>query len=112
MARIITLQQLENACIEQRNLFRILFGESVEVTEELSIYHADEFDWNWAADNLLSPKAQSKYYATMDKAFNEIYYVESATTASGMAQTRIAILRGKKAAAFARLYNTDGSIDS
>jgi hypothetical protein len=90
----------------------MLFGESVEVTEELSIYHADDFDWYWAANNLLSPEAQSKYYATMGMAFNEIYYVERATTVSGMARTRSAKLRTTKATTFARLYNTDGSIDS
>ena len=57
----ITLKMLEGACEPQRDLFSELFGEEVELTLELCIEHAAEFDWYWAAENLLQPKATAEY---------------------------------------------------
>lgn len=57
----ITLKMLEGACEPQRDLFSELFGEEVELTLELCIEHAAEFDWYWAAQNLLSPKSTAEY---------------------------------------------------
>ena len=59
----ITYEQLESldACEDQLNLFQSLFGEEVEVTRELVITHADKFDWDWAAGNLLPRKKQAEY---------------------------------------------------
>ena len=60
---IITLKQLDkrSACTGQRDLFEKLFGASVEITKELCIKHASDFDWTWAAKNFLSAPAQVEY---------------------------------------------------
>ncbi len=52
---IITKTQLTNsgACKEQVELFESLFGESVAVTEQLCVRHAQDFDWTFAAVRLL-----------------------------------------------------------
>ncbi|MDR3562068.1 MAG: hypothetical protein P4N59_11620, partial [Negativicutes bacterium] len=59
MQKIITLGQLRTAgaCQNQRKLFEETFGNSVEITEEICLAHANKFCWDWAAKNLLSPKA-------------------------------------------------------
>jgi hypothetical protein len=57
----ITASMLEHACKEQRDLFRDLFGESVEVTEDLCGEHADKFDWDWAASRLLLEDGRARY---------------------------------------------------
>ena len=60
---IITLKQLDkrSACTRQRDLFEKLFGASVEITKELCIKHASDFDWTWATKNFLSAPAQVEY---------------------------------------------------
>jgi len=60
---IIIAKQLEKlkACQKQIDRFRELFGESVEVSEKLCLKHAEEFDWHWAAGNLLSAPARQEY---------------------------------------------------
>ena len=61
--RPITFQQLikVNACVKARTLFFRKFGISVVVTPELCRSVAHEFDFHWAALNLLSPAAHAKY---------------------------------------------------
>lgn len=58
--REITLEMLENrdACYGQQKLFRELFGDRVEVTPELCVKHAKDFEWRWACEELLSGEAQ------------------------------------------------------
>jgi hypothetical protein len=46
---------------EQVNLFRTLFGDSVDVTEELCASVTGKFDFYWAASNLLTPSARAEY---------------------------------------------------
>ena len=55
----ITLEQLraEKACPDQLAKFQELFGNSVEVTQELCIRHASDFDFGWAARHLLRASA-------------------------------------------------------
>ena len=61
----ITIEQLSaaGACLEALDSFHTLFGESVEVTEELCTKHAQDFDWKWAAK--LLTLAQGARYATV-----------------------------------------------
>lgn len=49
MPRVLTIKQLEDigACRSQIEKFRNLFGDSVSVTIELAVEHADDFDWFW-----------------------------------------------------------------
>jgi hypothetical protein len=60
----ITLAQLEKhgACTEQLLLFKQMFGDSVQVTEALAIEVAEQFDFAWAADELLGDDARAEYY--------------------------------------------------
>ena len=60
---IVTLKQLDklDACTGPRNLFEKLFGASVEITKDLCLKHASDFDWAWAADNLLGASARAEY---------------------------------------------------
>ncbi len=57
------LKQLtdKGACQEQVDLFHTLFGDSVDVTEELCASVAGKFDLDWAASNLLTPSAEAEY---------------------------------------------------
>ncbi len=48
------------ACSYQVDLFRSLFGESVEVSVDLAVEHASKFDFGFAA-RLLSPASRAEY---------------------------------------------------
>jgi hypothetical protein len=56
VSRTLTLQTLidEHACLSQAEFFGNTFGDSVEVTPELCLSVAYQFDWDWAARHLLS----------------------------------------------------------
>ena len=56
----ITLQQLidAGACGDQRELFQQRYGDSVRVTKRECIAAAQLFDWDWAAQHLLSAPAR------------------------------------------------------
>lgn len=49
------------ACERAQALFRERWGDSVEVTEARCVSVADLFDWDWAAQKLLSPAARAEY---------------------------------------------------
>ena len=61
--KTITLDMLyaRDACQPQVSRFIRLFGQSVEVTPEACTAVAGQFDWGWAAHNLL-PAAPSDEY--------------------------------------------------
>ena len=63
MTKKITLRILKakGACESQCERFAALFPEGVEVTEALCIKHADEFNWDWAAQHLLRASASAEY---------------------------------------------------
>ena len=63
MSKIITLRQLDakGACQDQRDKFKEIFGSQVEVTLDLCIKHAQDFDFNWAANHLLPSTAEAEY---------------------------------------------------
>lgn len=71
----VTLEDLVNrgACHNYRVKFRELFGEEVEVTVELCVKHAQDFNWNWARDNLLGwGKPRDDFDAIEDPAYQEM----------------------------------------
>jgi hypothetical protein len=78
--RTLTLQTLKDvgACTEQLLLFNQLFGESVEISESACILVADKFDWNWAANKLLSASAWQAYDEAKASA-GEAYYEAKAS---------------------------------
>lgn len=61
----ITANELRKAkaCAKQVEKFEHLFPDGVVPTVELCKEHADSFDWDWAAQNLLSPKGLAQYEA-------------------------------------------------
>jgi hypothetical protein len=63
MASTLKVQTLirKGACKDQVSLFRDRFGNSVEVTEALCLSVARNFDFIWAAQNLLTPTAFAEY---------------------------------------------------
>ena len=63
------LLESKGACPNQVALFRERFGESVQVTEELCVAVDTEFNWDWAATNLLSARAQKAYSEATARAF-------------------------------------------
>lgn len=71
----ITLKQLEEhrACSYQRELFKSLFGDKVLVTLSDCIMYADNFDFVWAARNLLSPTQKKAYSKALAPAYR-VYY--------------------------------------
>jgi hypothetical protein len=60
---ILTLATLEakGACADQRDLFRSMFGASVDVTRELCISVASQFSFTWAAQRLLKATARADF---------------------------------------------------
>ena len=63
MSRPLTLETLlkRGACADQCQRFADTFGNSVDVTPELCVSVADQFDWAWAVWRLLSPEAQAEH---------------------------------------------------
>ena len=62
MNKLITTAILKShhACDEQVQLFDQLTGGSIELTEDWCLEHAAQFDWHWAARNLLSATARTE----------------------------------------------------
>ena len=76
---IITAAQLEaaRACNEQVQLFRKLFGDSVNVTVARARKVADQFDWNFA-QQFLDEEGQSEYKRVSGPAWSEYKRVSGA----------------------------------
>ncbi|MFA5900268.1 MAG: hypothetical protein WC829_14280 [Hyphomicrobium sp.] len=61
------------ACKEQVDVFRAIFGTAtVSITEALCVEHADKFDWNWAARNLLPAPLYADYRAKRAPLFGRL----------------------------------------
>ena len=63
----ITLKQLKKlgACADQTKLFKEIFGDSVEITEDVIREHGAKFDVNWLAGHVLSPTHLAAYQAKL-----------------------------------------------
>jgi hypothetical protein len=52
------------ACKEQVDVFHTIFGTAtVSITETLCVEHANKFNWDWAANNLLPAPLYADYKA-------------------------------------------------
>lgn len=76
--RTLTLAKLveKSACIVQRDLFRRHFGDSVKITQDTVKSVASDFNWKWAAENLLSVEGYKAYrnrQTRISKAYNKVY---------------------------------------
>jgi hypothetical protein len=71
-SRVLTREMVlrQDPCSEYRNRFIERFPVSVEVTVELAVSQAEDWEWGWAATSLLSSKAQRKLYPRMRDAEN------------------------------------------
>ena len=98
-----------DACRAQTDLFRQLFGESVEITEELCASVADKFDWRWAGRYLLSPVAAADYERVRAHASAEYERVRATAGAEYERAEAPALAEYKRvrSAAFARAYIND-----
>jgi len=56
--------------------------EGVEVTEELCVAHAQEFDWRWAREQLLTEEQQAEYRAVQQPAYAVYDAVEQSAWAA------------------------------
>ena len=64
MAKTISVAKLRKlgACQSQVAKFKEIFGDkSVAVTVELCVAHAQDFNWDWAAGNVLTASAKAEY---------------------------------------------------
>ena len=64
----ITLKQLRllGACNEQVELFKAIFGKSVEVTYDVIVQYGAQFDIKWLAKKVLSVDKYADYEAKRD----------------------------------------------
>lgn len=65
--------QAKGACKDQRDLFNATFGASVIVTPTVFDEHASKFNWDWAAENLLSALARAEYDRVRAPTFAKLY---------------------------------------
>jgi hypothetical protein len=79
----LTIQQLidAKACQSQVDLFRDMFGKSVNITQRLCVSVADKFDFGWAAEKLLKPKAWAEYERVFPLAWVEYERVRTSAQA-------------------------------
>ena len=70
------LLESKGACNTQVKLFAKLFPRGVTLTKAICMKHAQEFQWNWAAENLLSNTARAEYVKVTDKARKEYWKIE------------------------------------
>ena len=72
---LLTLKQLTgaDACRPQVRLFARLFGDAVDVNPILCVTVAPHFDWDWAAQALLSAPLLAQYQAAHAATFGELY---------------------------------------
>ena len=73
---MITYKMLEakGACESQASLFKELFPNGASLSVEIAVSVADKFDWDWAANNLLTQggkKAYQEAKAPLWKAYQE-----------------------------------------
>ena len=105
----ITLTQLRKAGADKRqtDLFKELFGESVTLTLDLARKHAQDFDFGWGAQHLLSPSARAAYRAAVTEAVTAYKIAMVSASASYDAAMNFAIAAYRTATISANVtYNT------
>ena len=98
------------ACQSQVDLFRTKFGESVDITPELCESVASDFDFEWAALELLKATALAEYRRERDAADAEYQRVMEAAYADYERVSDAAIAEYQRVIAreFARQYIAQG----
>ena len=72
-SRVLTRETVMrgNPCDEYADRFNERFPESVEVTVELAVSQAEDWDWYWAAQKLLTQKGYNTFHNNMRVADRE-----------------------------------------
>lgn len=72
-SRVLTREMVlrNRPCSEYRYRFMERFPVSVEVTKELAVSQAEDWDWWWAAEQLLSFDAYRKFSSIVNRLDNE-----------------------------------------
>jgi len=65
------LLRRKGACRDQTDKFVALFPKGIEITEALCVQHAQVFNWDWAAENLLPKAARVEYERVKASAWAE-----------------------------------------
>lgn len=66
------------ACDQQVERFRVLFGDGeIEITRQLCIKHAYDFDFNWAGHFLVSSRAKTWFYKKDQSLWKDYQEVKS-----------------------------------
>jgi hypothetical protein len=65
------LLQSKGACEEETEKFALLFPKGVELTGALCLKHAADFNFDWAAEHLLSPEQLKEYRRIKGPAWSE-----------------------------------------
>ena len=102
------LLRSKKACEDQVKLFESLFPGGTEITEDLCVKHASQFDWKWASRNLLNKKQREAYLIAITPAM-EAYHLAIAPAeaayhlamASAMGAYNLAMLSAREAYLFA-----------
>ena len=94
-SRVLTLKTLieKEACFRQVKLFKTMFGKSVKVTKTLCLSVYDKFNFQWAAEHLLSEKAREKYNEIEQSAWEKYDEIEQSTWEKYKKETAIAFAR-------------------
>ena len=102
------LLQIKGACASQVALFAETFPHGTEITEAVCLAVADKFDWNWAAQNLLSPESYAEYERVRAQADAECQHVCAPAYAEyqRVRAPAYAECQRVRAATFGRLANT------
>lgn len=108
--RILTAQQLraKGACRAAVQTFTNKFGEETFVTLAKVREHAYDFDWWWAAANLLSSGNFTNWSAQV-RAFNSSVTEAHSDGPAGPSCPACRLTRPTEAELFCRLYNEEKS---
>jgi hypothetical protein len=92
------------ACHEQRHVFLDRFpGRSVLATVSTAIAHADDFEWDWAANAFLRTDHNAQYWRKVDQwRWSDVSGLDDEET--------FIVFRRYKAAAFAEAFLAQGRL--
>jgi hypothetical protein len=97
----ITAKRLEElgACQSQIDAFRALWGDGpAPMTVETALEHAQTFEWEWAADKLLTDAARAEYERARAAAWAEAARAEAAEFERATAPALAEYLRARASA--------------
>ena len=80
-----------DACTQQVDLFKEMFGDEVNITQKLCLRVFDKFDFKWAAYKLLNKSALAEYEKVQNQALAEYENVKRSARAEYLMVTDAAL---------------------